>query len=230
MCGAAVVLPKMRIPQSVRRPTPWCLRERLPPDFGERSRSSREHRGLHPSDVCATARSRQAGPSHPARGLDRLRRARCGTPAPPTERRAHRAKAKPRVRGHRGRRPSQQTTGGSPSGHEDGEQERHTGRIRPTTKAAAANTIVPMVNIRHVDAAAVPSAWAPNLDLRPSCIPTTQMAAPTAMSTSATTPLSPVSGQRRRRVTATVTATESPERFHASSVRSRARPGSPASS
>jgi hypothetical protein len=54
--------------------------------------------------------------------------------------------------------------------------------------------------------------------------------APTAMRINATTDLSPVSGQSRRRVTATVTATESPDRLHASSVRSRARPGSLASS
>jgi hypothetical protein len=52
------------------------------------------------------------------------------------------------------------------------------------------------------------------------------MTAPTAIRTNATTALSPVSGQSRRRVTATVTATESPDRLHASSVRSRARPGS----
>jgi len=83
-----------------------------------------------------------------------------------------------------------------------------------------------MVTIRHVDGVIAPPASAPSPLRRPSCIPSTQTMAPTAMRTKATTALSPVSGQSRRSVTATVTATESPDRLHASSVRSRARPAS----
>ena len=83
-----------------------------------------------------------------------------------------------------------------------------------------------MVTIRNVGTVIALSASAPSLFRRPSCIPSTQTPAPTAMRTNVTTSLSPVSGQSRRIVTATVTATESPDRLHASSVRSRARPGS----
>jgi hypothetical protein len=101
------------------------------------------------------------------------------------------------------------------------------GRMRPTTKAAMAKMSVPIVNIRNVDADAAPPGPTPNRPRRPSCIPSTQMMAPMAIRTNATTASSPLNGQRRRRVTATVTATERPDRLQASSVRSLARPGSP---
>jgi hypothetical protein len=84
-----------------------------------------------------------------------------------------------------------------------------------------------MVTIRYVvNGVAAPPASALSPFRRPSCIPSTQMTAPTAIRANATTAFPPVSGQSRRRVTAMVTATESPDRLHASSVRSRARPGS----
>ena len=83
-----------------------------------------------------------------------------------------------------------------------------------------------MVTIRQVEVVSATPASTLSLLRRPSCIPSTQMMPPMAMRTNATIVLSPVSGQSRRRVTATVTATESPDRLQASSVRSRARPGS----
>jgi len=105
-------------------------------------------------------------------------------------------------------------------------RQRHSGRTMPTTKPAPASTRVPIVIIRHDDVVSALSGPMPGLVRRPSCIPATQRMAPIEMITNAITALSPLRGHRRRKVMATVTATASPDLLHASSVRSRARPGS----
>ena len=83
-----------------------------------------------------------------------------------------------------------------------------------------------MHTIREVEAVTAYLPSTPILLRLTNCIPSTQIVAPTAMRTNASTDfLSPVSGQSRRSVTATVTATESPDRLQASRCAPERGPG-----